>query len=291
MDLNRNAIFPNLLTVGNGICGFSALILVSKMPDATPQEGLSAQHITAFASAAWLVLLGMVFDVFDGKVARMAGASSNLGAQLDSLCDLVTFGLVPAVMILRLAELTFTSPVWWERAVWMFSLAYFLGALLRLARFTAEQDFDESAHLAFKGLPTPAAAGCIASLVLFYTYILTFEAKELQWLSAFIPTETIQRSVQYIPLVLPVLGLLLGYTMVSNRLHFDHVGSWIFSKKRSFDFFVYLIFGGLLVGILPEPVLPLLFLGYLVYAPSRLVYRHFFASREVTRRKPESLDA
>jgi len=167
MEINRSVLLPNLVTVGNGVCGFAALTWLFKVQVVGGEDGtLVFNNAGYFATAAWLVLLGMVFDVFDGKVARMSGGSSALGAQLDSLCDLVTFGLVPAVMMLRLSMV---SSEWWQRVVWFFSLAYFLGATLRLARFTAENEPEESAHVAFKGLPSPGAAGCVASLVLFFS--------------------------------------------------------------------------------------------------------------------------
>jgi len=271
MEINRNVLLPNLVTVGNGVCGFAALTWLFKV-QVVEGEGASVVFNDAgyFAAAAWLVLLGMVFDVFDGKVARMSGGSSALGAQLDSSCDLVTFGLVPAVMMLRLAM---GSPEWWQRVVWFFSLAYFLGATLRLARFTAENEPEESAHVAFKGLPSPGAAGCVASLVLFFSYISEFKARELQWISGFIEPETLQTYVACIPMILPPLGLILGFTMVSNRLRFEHVGSRVFNRRHSFDFFVYLIFGAILVFLLPEIILPLIFLGYLLYSPARFVLR------------------
>jgi CDP-diacylglycerol--serine O-phosphatidyltransferase len=278
MEINRNVLLPNLVTVGNGICGFAALVVLFKA-DVKPGGGpASAEASAYFAGAAWLILLGMVFDVFDGKVARMSGGSSALGAQLDSLCDLITFGLVPALMMLRL-NMGY-SPIW-QRVVWSFSLAYFLGAMLRLARFTAENEPDEGAHLAFKGLPSPGAAGCISSLVLFYIYIYDFKEKELQWMSGM--SELIKRDLQsavaYIPVALPVLGLILGFTMVSNRLLFDHIGSRFFNRKHSFDFFVYVIFGVILVAVVPEIILPILFLGYLLYTPAKLALRHFFPAR------------
>src|SRR5688572_21069917 len=194
LELQRNIIIPSLVTIGNGICGFYALWLLCKVNVEPGAPGIDTPPPAAFAHAAWLILLGMVFDVFDGKVARMSGGSSALGAQLDSLCDLVTFGLVPSVLTLTLSGIHH-SPVWWQRATWFFSLAYFLGAMLRLARFTAETAPDEEAHLAFKGLPTPGAAGCMASLVIFYSYVAEFQKKELQLLSGFIDPETLKRGV------------------------------------------------------------------------------------------------
>lgn len=296
MEMNRLSAFANLLTVGNGVCGFAAiaLLLRASIPaDAggTEPPVLSPETLGLFAGAAWLMLLGMVFDVFDGKVARLAGASNPLGAQLDSLADLVTFGLAPALLMVRLAEAAAPAVPWWQRAVWFFSLAYFLGALLRLARFTAEQDADEGEHEAFKGLPTPGAAGCVASLVIFYSYIMTFRAKELQWLSQRIDPETLKQVVSHIPIGLPVLGLVLGYTMVSNRLVFAHVGTRLFARKQSFDSLVYMVFGALLLAIFPEACLPLLFLGYVVYTPSKQLLHLLLGAKGARRGHPKSADA
>jgi CDP-diacylglycerol--serine O-phosphatidyltransferase len=281
MEIQRNVLIPNLVTLGNGICGWSALWILMKV-EVPPGEGAGAAVVLeAFRNAAWLIVLGMLFDVFDGKVARMSGGGSALGGQLDSLCDLVTFGLVPAVMMLRLSLLGH-NPVWWERAAWFFSLAYFLGAMLRLARFTAENAEEEGAHQAFKGLPTPGAAGCVASAVVFYVYLADFKAKELQWFSRWLNPEAIREWVALIPALLPLLGLVLGYAMVSNRLIYEHMGSWFFGKKHSFDFIVYMVFGVIISAVIPEVILPLLFFGYLVWTPLRLAYHYLFAGKGKT---------
>ena len=272
MEANRNVLLPNLLTLGNGVCGFYALSELFKVRLVPDGGELDFFLPSAFTTAAWLVLLGMVFDVFDGKVARMSGGASALGAQLDSLCDLVTFGVVPAAMMLQL-NMGFDPT--WQRVVWFFSLAYFVGATLRLARFTAESGPEEAAHLAFKGLPSPGAAGCVASLVLFYRYIAAFEARELRWLSPFLPQQVLQETVNYIPIGLPVLGLVLGFTMVSSRIRFPHVGSLFLNRRHSFDLLVYMIFGGILVAVIPEVIFPVLFLGYLVSMPVLAVYHLF----------------
>ena len=274
MEVNRNVLLPSLLTICNGACGFVALATLSKAPVDDP--------VPALATASWLVFLGMVFDVFDGKVARFSGGSSALGAQLDSLCDLVTFGLVPAFMVMQLGRSP--SPNW-EKVVMVFSLAYFLGATLRLARFTAENSPDESAHLAFKGLPTPAAAGCVASLVIFYCYISASTKPELQWLKErWELEESFAFVVALIQTALPFLVLFLGFTMVNGRMVFDHAGSWFFGRKHSFDFFVCLIFGVVLAAVIPEVVLPVLFFGYLVYKPALLVLRRLTPQKESERR-------
>ncbi len=269
MEINRNVLLPNLVTVGNGICGFWALAHLFKAEWKGPGP-LDFVDPTVFSTAAWLILLGMVFDVFDGKVARMSGGESALGAQLDSLCDLVTFGVAPAVLMLRLS--VSDSPQW-QRVVWFFSLAYFLCAMFRLARFTAENEPDDTAHVAFKGLPSPGAAGCVASLVILCWYLVARDKIELRWLATLVAPEVLQVVALGIVRVLPPLGLLLGFAMVSSQLRFDHMGSWLFGRKHGFDFYVYLIFGGIMAALIPEVIIPLLFLGYLVTTPLKSIYR------------------
>jgi CDP-diacylglycerol---serine O-phosphatidyltransferase len=266
MDIRRGAFLPNLITVGNGVCGFAALVNALKIqvvPDPTT-GALDFTNPKLFAWSAWLILIGMVFDVFDGKVARLSGRTSDLGAQLDSLCDLTTFGLAPAVLVVRLGMI-YPDP--WGKAVWFFCLAYFLGALLRLARFNAENEHEEEHHLCFKGLPSPGAAGCVASLVIFHRYITEFTQKELHWLEHLVAKETVQRAFFWIPYALPILMLILGYTMVSSRLKYDHVASRIFNRRHSFEFFVSLVFASLLAAVVPEVVLPAVFIGYLAWTP------------------------
>jgi CDP-diacylglycerol--serine O-phosphatidyltransferase len=275
MEMSRGSLLANLFTVGNGICGFAALVKLSQVE--LLADGTGFKNPENFTIAAFLVLLGMVFDVFDGKIARLARGSTELGAQLDSFCDLVTFGLVPAFLIVRL-----NLPLdegWRQRIVWFFALAYFLGAMLRLARFNVENSPDESAHLCFKGLPSPGAAGCVASLVIFQRYILKAFAPgaeapvELRLLAKVVDGETIQSVAQSITYVLVFLGPVLGLSMVASKLKFEHVGSKLFARGHSVDFVAYLIFGIVLLWIVPEVMLPLAFCGYLVWTPVVAIWR------------------
>ena len=123
------AIIPNLITVGNAVCGFVALSLIAGMRI----DEAGVENPENLAKAAWFILLGMVFDVFDGRVARMTGGTSSLGAQLDSLADLVTFGIAPAGLVVATHRLVTQSHPAWGKVVWVFGLAYFIGAMLRLA--------------------------------------------------------------------------------------------------------------------------------------------------------------
>ena len=273
MELRPGSVFANLLTIGNGVCGFAALVKLSKIEVASDGTLLTPEN---FVFAGYLVLLGMLFDAFDGKVARMVKGSTELGAQLDSLCDLVTFGLVPAFMIV---QMNLDGSPRWLNMVWFFSLAYFLGALLRLARFNVENAPEEEAHLCFKGLPSPAAAGCVASLVIFQGYVLKAEQAELKWLAEYVPVETMIAYVGAVNYLLPFLGVILGFTMVSSRLKFEHIGSRIFGRSHSWEFFVSLIFAALLLAIIPEVFLPLAFIGYLIWTPVVFLFRLVFFGR------------
>ena len=275
MELRRGSLFANLLTIGNGVCGFAALVKLSQLQLAPDNSSLENPENLVFAG--YLILLGMLFDAFDGKVARMVKGSTELGAQLDSLCDLITFGLVPAFMIF---QMQLGSSPRWMNVVWFFSLAYFLGALLRLARFNVENSPEEEAHLCFKGLPSPAAAGCVASLVIFQNYVLKAEQAELKWISEnLFSIESMKAFVTAISYALPFLGVFLGFTMVSSRLKFEHVGSRIFGRSHSWEFFVSLIFAALLLAIVPEVFLPLAFIGYLVWTPVMFLFRLVFSGR------------
>ena len=274
MELRRGSLFANLLTIGNGVCGFAALIKLSQLQLAEDNTLVNPENLVF---SGYLILLGMLFDAFDGKVARMVKGSTELGAQLDSLCDLITFGLVPAFMIFQMQ--LGASPRWMN-VVWFFSLAYFLGALLRLARFNVENSPEEEAHLCFKGLPSPAAAGCVASLVIFQNYVLKAEQAEIKWVSEnLFSIESMKTFVTAISYTLPFLGVFLGFTMVSSRLKFEHVGSRIFGKSHSWEFFVSLIFAALLLAIVPEVFLPLAFIGYLVWTPVMFLFRLVFSRR------------
>lgn len=288
MELRPGSLFANLLTIGNGVCGFAALVELSKIVDGHgASEEIIASNTKHQVIAAYLVLLGMLFDAFDGKVARMVKGATELGAQLDSLCDLVTFGLVPAFMIV---QMNLGGDPRWVNMVWFLSLAYFLGALLRLARFNVENAQEEEAHLCFKGLPSPAAAGCVASLVIFQGYVLQARQVEFNWLTdpALGSMQTFVGSITYI---LPFLAILLGFTMVSSRLKFEHIGSRIFGSAQSWEFFVSLIFVAVLLAVVPEVFLPLAFIGYLVWTPVKFLFRLVFTGRSRRAEREEESEA
>jgi CDP-diacylglycerol--serine O-phosphatidyltransferase len=139
---------PNFITMLNLASGFTAIIYI-----------FNDQFITA----AWLIILAMVFDFCDGFAAKLLKAYSDIGKELDSLADVVSFGVVPGLFIYRLAAGAFNLPPW---AMLVISVLVPLAAALRLAKFNTDADQKET----FKGLPTPAAALAVVSLVLSGSY-------------------------------------------------------------------------------------------------------------------------
>lgn len=255
------ALLPNLFTVGNAICGFVALTWIANTQIEDGQI-LNPQNLR---NAAWAILLGMACDVLDGRIARFTGATSELGAQLDSLADLVTFGLAPAAFVATLHRVGNWHPAW-QQVAWVFGLAYFLGALLRLARFNVEHGPEEEQHLCFKGLPTPGAAGAVAGVVLVYSWLRDWSSWELRFFSPTRP-DWVQPIVTLIPMLLPFLAFALGFAMVSSRLAYPHLASQMLGRRHSFDTFVTLVFGAILAVVLLEPIIFLTFFGYILWTP------------------------
>src|SRR5437870_3858304 len=96
--MKKIAVLPTLLTLGNGVCGFIAITFASKIVD----PAAVASNEANFAWAGWFILFAMVFDMLDGYVARLSKTASDFGGELDSLCDVVSFGVTPAFLLLKL---------------------------------------------------------------------------------------------------------------------------------------------------------------------------------------------
>ncbi len=169
------AVFPTMFTLGNLICGFFAIVVASRVApdsrDVRQAPEINADNPANFVLglnpadpthnvmlSGWLIFLAMIFDALDGHVARLAKITSDFGAQLDSLCDLVTFGVAPAFLMVKMCpDFTYVA----REAMWIIAAVFTACAAIRLARFNVETETDDD-HLTFIGLPTPAAAGCIA---------------------------------------------------------------------------------------------------------------------------------
>jgi len=138
-------ILPSLFTTAGLFSGFYALIAAVQ---------------GRYELAAWALIAAAIFDILDGRVARLLHAESDFGAQYDSLCDMLSFGVAPAVLVYLWALVPL------HKAGWLAAFLVAACAALRLARFNVQHDNSDPRY--FTGLPTPAAAMLIATAVLFY---------------------------------------------------------------------------------------------------------------------------
>ena len=145
-------VLPNAFTVSSIFCGFYAITLCSDSP--TPQQ---------LYNAALAIFFAIFFDGFDGRVARLTRTQSDFGVELDSLADVISFGVAPAILVYKWAL--------WPLGVWgmLVSFAFATCGALRLARFNvmAQRKAPGSSKF-FTGLPIPLAAGMVISLVIAY---------------------------------------------------------------------------------------------------------------------------
>jgi CDP-diacylglycerol--serine O-phosphatidyltransferase len=151
---------PNLLTAGNLFCGFVAL---TKIVDADPY---TTGYFDQIKMALGFILLACIFDLFDGRVARMGGVESPFGREFDSLADLVSFGVAPAFLVQRVV-LADVFPAQYHQISWYIASIYLICGAFRLARFNCLAVMNsKSSGSDFLGFPIPSAAGLVASLTL-----------------------------------------------------------------------------------------------------------------------------
>lgn len=213
----RIYLLPNLVTTANIFFGFFAII-----------QAIKGQYI----HAAYSIVAAAIFDLMDGRLARLTRSTSKFGAEYDSLCDLVSFGLAPAIMLYLWALQPF------GRMGWLACFLYVTCGALRLARFNVQAHVVEKAY--FQGLPIPMAAGIVASS------ILAFE--DMAWES------------NGSPLIL-AMTFLLAFVMVST---FRYRSFKDLDLKQRLPF-RYLVVGVTLITVVayrPEVNLFMLFLSY-----------------------------
>ncbi len=277
--LKTTAILPSLFTISNGLLGFAAIHLATR-------QGVEAEP-ALLGAAAWLLFGAMICDMLDGRLARFARRTSDFGGQLDSMCDIISFGIAPPVLMLRTvmgavqgqvgkaALLGRLSDVGLERLLWCVAGVYVAGAALRLARFNVENEPDESAHMTFRGLPTPGAAAAVATLVLLFDHLKNIDRGGWlfgPWLLAM--NEKVALSMcAAIGLILPVVTLAAGLLMVS-RLPYSHLVNQYIRGKRPFGYLVKLVMAALVAAVLePFVALAVTAMAYLLSAPILVAWR------------------
>ena len=234
------AILPSLVTISNGVFGFIAIVMASK---GSKVEG---GEVSYYAIAGYMIFFAMIADMLDGRLARMSKSTSSFGGQLDSLCDVISFGVAPAFLMIeilqtKLASTWFGQNVSLHRFLWLAAAVYVSCAAIRLARFNVENEEDESAHMSFIGLPSPAAAGVLASVVIFHQEIVP--------------------SWNFVLYVLPALAFGTGILMVS-RFRYPHVLNQYFKGRKPFSYLIRALF---LLGLViwrRQIALVLIFCGF-----------------------------
>jgi CDP-diacylglycerol--serine O-phosphatidyltransferase len=244
----RIYFLPNLMTAGNLFCGFLAL---TKIVEANPASG---NFVGAIHTALFLILLACIFDLLDGRVARMGGRESPFGREFDSLADIVSFGVAPAFLVHRIVlRDVFTEH---PQFGWFIASIYLICGAFRLARFNCLAAMrGGGSGKEFLGFPIPAAAGLVASLTLF---LFWFEDKGF-------PESRLR-------FLLPGLLIFLSAMMVSE-VKYPSFKSLDFRARRSFVKMLIIV---LCIGafvLLWEKVLPVaapsIFTLYLLYGFAR----------------------
>ena len=242
-------IFPSLLTLGNLAAGVMSILFASQ------------DHLT---SAAWCIIAGIILDMLDGRVARWAGATSQFGLELDSLCDLVTFGVAPAILMFETALYPLGRPGY------MIAVFFTMMGALRLARFNLRaQTGEPSMH--FVGLPIPAAAGILASFVLSY---------ELFEDGAF-SVKTIPMIMKRMPFffkVVPLIMILLSFLMVSG-VQYGNFKQLKLARPKSVQNLAFLLVGLLLIFTYPQNMIFIVFSLYVLTGLISLAWRFTHAQR------------
>ena len=156
---------PNFLTICNSLCGFAAILLILPISKATSLESA----MTTFVLCSAMVFFAMIFDVFDGLAARLLNAVSLHGIQMDSLSDMVTFGVTPAVLVASASACLFNwnMNVWQHIYVYLFCSIYIGGAALRLATYNVNATTKVKSSENFSGLPSPGGAAAICVAIFF----------------------------------------------------------------------------------------------------------------------------
>ena len=259
----RIYLLPNLFTAGNMLCGFLAIknCIEARFTSLTP-EG-RAEH---YNMAVWFILFACICDLFDGRVARATKRESLFGAEFDSIADTVSFGVAPALMACFLViKPEVTDNV--QLATWLLAFIYLLCAGVRLARFNVltnplvPGNAKRAAGGDFVGLPSPAAAGMIASLVLVLSKVMVSSDHK----------DPFEQAVQAWSWVLLPVMLVISFLMVSN-VRFPSFKKLDWTARAKTRVFILIIILAAVLFRYPQYSFPAVFLGYVLYS----LFRHAF---------------
>jgi CDP-diacylglycerol--serine O-phosphatidyltransferase len=237
-------ILPNLVTTANLFCGFYAIILATQ---------------GQFELAAWTLIAATVFDALDGRIARLARATSNFGVEYDSLSDLTSFGLAPGVIL----YLWVLEPM--GRFGWLAGFLFVACAALRLARFNVSS-FAEKPKKHFQGMPSPVAAGSLATFMIF------------QYETGF-PGEASDLSTRFV-----ALGMLLANSaLMVSLIPFPSFKEINWRSRASFGYLMIGVLALVLIALKPSINLFLVVAAYITFT---LVWNLWIFARGKAPSKP-----
>lgn len=233
---------PSLATLGNAVCGFAAIYIAHLDPNAPAADPIA--HVLAqyqFLAASYLLILAMIFDALDGRLARWTRHTTDFGGQLDSMADVISFGAAPAMIALALFKSEFPDvPLAVSRMVWAIGAVYMCCAAIRLARFNVSNEHGEQAHMSFLGLPSPGAAAAVIGLVLIQQDL------RMEWIDKGYPL--LKHLATTCTVLLPLLVLASGLLMVSAFRYPHLVNKYMRGKRTIGRLVVAALFLVLLVG-------------------------------------------
>lgn len=257
------SVFPTMLTLANVLCGFMAIFFASIPAD----EADFPFNWTPLTFAAMAIFAGMIFDGFDGRVARLTNSTSDFGAQLDSMADMVTFGVAPAFIAIKLIDpavpyFSNSDDHLFGRFALIVALIYVACAALRLARYTVAANEKHTVDPnVFTGLPSPGAAGTIASIILLQQHLVYGEGYDYNWL------------IQTTRYAMIGVVLLTALAMISKLPYTHFMNRYLRGKANVGTIALYVIVA-LLLLIYPQWTLAIAFTGYALTAPTWWVIKN-----------------
>lgn len=258
-------LLPSLFTAGNLFFGFLAIIRCIQARYGIGDSGVPATEF--YTQAVWFILLAFLCDGLDGRVARLQGQDSLFGKEFDSIADIVSFGVAPALMMFFLILSPTEGFPFFRQVGWLIGFIYLLCCAVRLARFNvithpllpAEQRLTSTSD--FQGLPVPPAACLISSLVL----VLIKVDYAFIWLS------------------MPALMLLIAWLMVS-KIPYPSFKNIDFSTQARFRTFLAVAIIIACLFLFKEFSFAIISLSYIFYG----LIRHIsFKLKMKTFRKPK----
>lgn len=248
---------PNFLTICNSLCGFAAILLLLPISNATPLD----ESVKLLTICSAMVFFAMIFDVFDGMAARLLNAVSLHGIQMDSLSDMVTFGVTPAVMVATASKCFFK----WDMNFWQHAYAYLLcsvyigGAALRLATYNVNATLKSKSSDKFSGLPSPGGAAAVCVAIFFI------------WANEGIMDEYPAVIAWGLPAYAAFLGLLMN-----SSIPYIHAGKWFMSIRRNRKKLPLVVLMIAVVVCFRINGLTFLTLAYLFSGPVMLIFEKIF---------------